>query len=623
MLQSDHVQNTSADEDEQVDDFSPNTSEYRFGLVVAVDGSRGVISIDTAAPVSVLETVSVGKLVIVRSVGTRVVCLVYANEFASNGNGGYQSLVKVEILGEIRSDEEHSQPHFNRGVSSYPFIGAAAEPIKRSDLEIIYSSQDGAVIDVGNLVQDDEIKATLRTDDMMQKHFAVLGSTGVGKSTSVSLILSKILEGDDKTRILLIDPHNEYKRAFGEKAHVVSPTNLRLPFWLFNFEEFTDALFRGRPVVDEEVAALAEFIPAAKAMFASNQTENSSLARREPDGGYTVDTPVPYRLSDLVSLLDKELGSLGNKGDRPALKKLKSRIESISRDTHYQFMFASLNVDDSMGEILQNLFRIPHEGKPITILELAGFPSEVVNSVVSVVCRMAFDIGLWSNSRVPVLVVAEEAHRYVPADRTLGFGPTRRAISRIAKEGRKYGVYLGVITQRPAELDPTIISQCSTIFAMRMANENDHAIIRSAVSDAAASILAFLPSIGNREAIAFGEGVAMPMRMRFLDLEDNKLPSRQDIVQREDADDEPIDDSEILKEIVHKWRTAEMRENRRVTRFSTEKEPEEEAEDPPSLRRAVAGEDPAEQARPRLRRDDPPQPTLRRPGFGNAGGFGR
>ena len=606
-----------------VDDYSPSPSEYRFGLVVAVDGSRGVISIDTAAPISVLETVSVGKLVIVRSAGTRVVCLVYSNEFASNGNGGYQSLVKVEILGEIRADDVAGEPHFNRGVSSYPFIGAAAEPIKRSDLEIIYASKDGSVIDVGNLVQDGTIKATLRTEDMMQKHFAVLGSTGVGKSTSVSLILSKILERDNKTRILLIDPHNEYKRAFGDKSHVVSPTNLRLPFWLFNFEEFTDALFRGRPVVDEEIAALAEFIPAAKALFATRQNDQASLARREPDGGYTVDTPVPYRLSDLVSLIDRELGSLENKGDRPALKKLKSRIESISRDTHYQFMFASLNVDDSMGEILQNLFRIPHEGKPITILELAGFPSEVVNSVVSVVCRMAFDIGLWSNSRVPVLVVAEEAHRYVPADRALGFAPTRRAISRIAKEGRKYGVYLGVITQRPAELDPTIISQCSTIFAMRMANESDHAIIRSAVSDAAASILAFLPSIGNREAIAFGEGVAMPMRMRFMDLEDSQLPSRQDIVIREEDGGEEIDDNEILKEIVHRWRTAEMRENRRVTRFSTETDSEADAEDPPSLRRALAGEDAEGQPAPRLRREEPPQPSLRRSGFGNAGGFGR
>ena len=128
---------------------------------------------------------------------------------------------------------------------------------------------------------------------------------------------------------------------------------------------------------------------------------------------------------------------------------------------------------------------------------------------------------------MPLLVVCEEAHRYVPADKRLGFGPTRRSISRIAKEGRKYGVYLGLVTQRPAELDPTILSQCSSIFAMRMANEADHAIIRSAVSDAASSTLAALPSIGNREAIAFGEAVSMPMRVRFASLPPDRLPQNQ------------------------------------------------------------------------------------------------
>ena len=129
----------------------------------------------------------------------------------------------------------------------------------------------------------------------------------------------------------------------------------------------------------------------------------------------------------------------------------------------------------------------------MTIMQLAGFPAEVVDAVVSVLCRMAFDFGLWSDGAFPLLFVCEEAHRYASADRSIGFGPTRKAISRIAKEGRKYGVFLGLVTQRPAELDATIISQCCTLFAMRMANERDQAIVRSAVSDAAANLLAFVP----------------------------------------------------------------------------------------------------------------------------------
>jgi DNA helicase HerA-like ATPase len=197
----------------------------------------------------------------------------------------------------------------------------------------------------------------------------------------------------------------------------------------------------------------------------------------------------------------------------------------VAQDPRYQFMFSTRTIEDTMADLLKTLFRIPTAGKPLTIVEMAGFPAEVVDAVVSVLCRLAFDLGMWGNGRVPLLVVCEEAHRYVPADKRLGFGPTRRSISRIAKEGRKYGVYLGVITQRPVELDPTILSQCSTIFAMRLANEQDHAIIRSAVSDAASSVLESLPSMGNREALAFGEAVSMPMRVRFTSIQSQDLPN--------------------------------------------------------------------------------------------------
>jgi uncharacterized protein len=165
---------------------------------------------------------------------------------------------------------------------------------------------------------------------------------------------------------------------------------------------------------------------------------------------------------------------------------------------------------------------------------------------------------MWGNGRLPILVVCEEAHRYVPSDKRLGFGLTRRAISRIAKEGRKYGVYLGCVTQRPAELDPTILSQCSTVFEMRMANEADHAIIRSAVSDAASSVLESLPSMGNREALAFGEAVSIPMRVRFASLPANLLPSSK-------ADDlTPTGDGGeaggFVEDVVRRWRSLAVRE---------------------------------------------------------------
>jgi hypothetical protein len=173
--------------------------------------------------------------------------------------------------------------------------------------------------------------------------------------------------------------------------------------------------------------------------------------------------------------------------------------------------------------------------------------------VVSVLCRLAFELGVWSDGSVPLLVACEEAHRYAPADRKLGFGPTRKALSRIAKEGRKYNVFLGVVTQRPADLDATILSQCSTVFAMRMANDNDQAIVKSAVPDAGSSLIGFLASLGIREAIAFGEGVALPTRLRFGDLAKEFLPRHQSEA-RGRLEASEILDEDFVEAVVDRWR---------------------------------------------------------------------
>jgi DNA helicase HerA-like ATPase len=208
-----------------------------------------------------------------------------------------------------------------------------------------------------------------------------------------------------------------------------------------------------------------------------------------------------------------------------------------------------------MGKVLSELFRLPVNGQPITVMQLAGFPAEVVDAVVSVLCRLAFEFGVWSDGAVPVLVACEEAHRYSPSDRSLGFGPTRKALSRIAKEGRKYSVFLGVVTQRPADLDATILSQCSTVFAMRMANERDQAIVKSAVPDAGSSLLGFLASLGIREAIAFGEGVPLPTRLRFSDLAREFLPRSQTEGRKRFQEADTID-SDFVDAVVDRWREA-------------------------------------------------------------------
>ncbi len=467
---------------------------------------------------------TVGKFVSIRCNASTIVAMITdasCEDIPTSDN--YIASAGVDLLGEIVGGEK---PKFQRGVTNYPTIGDAVELISNQELRTVYAPSGSDQIDVGTLQQDRSVTAYVDVEEMLSKHFAVLGSTGVGKSTGVSLLLNEILKARPNLRLFLLDVHNEYGRCFGDRSLVLNPRNLKLPFWLFNFEEIVDVLFAGRPGVPDELDILAEVIPMAKGVYTQYQnSDRLGLKRIDPKGVYTVDTPVPYRLVDLINLIDERMGKLENRSSRIIYHKLISRIETVRNDPRYAFMFDNANVGgDTMAEVISHLFRLPANGRPMTVMQLAGFPVEVVDSVVSVLCRMAFDFGLWSDGVSPMLFVCEEAHRYASADRNVGFGPTRKAISRIAKEGRKYGVYLGLVTQRPAELDATIISQCNTLFSMRLANDRDQALLRSAVSDAAANLLSFVPSLGTREVLAFGEGVALPTRLRFKEVPPHQRP---------------------------------------------------------------------------------------------------
>lgn len=469
---------------------------------------------------------TVGRFVSIRCASSVIVAMiteVSCENLSSSDN--LIAIASVDLLGEILNAADKAK--FQRGVTNYPTIGDSVDLITSQELRTIYAPTGSDQINVGFLQQDRSVVAYVDIEEMLSKHFAVLGSTGVGKSTGVSLLLNEILKARPNLRIFLLDVHNEYGRCFGDRALVLNPRNLKLPFWLFNFEEIVDVLFGGRAGVPEELDVLAEVIPIAKGIYTQYQnTDRLGLKRIDPKQvGFTVDTPVPYRLVDLISLIDERMGKLENRSSRIIYHKLISRIEAVRNDPRYAFMFDNANVGgDTMAEVISHLFRLPANGKPMTVMQLAGFPAEVIDSVVSVLCRMAFDFGLWSDGVSPMLFVCEEAHRYASADRNIGFGPTRKAVSRIAKEGRKYGVYLGLITQRPAELDATIISQCNTLFTMRLANDRDQALLRAAVSDAAANLLSFVPSLGTREVLAFGEGVALPTRLRFKEVPPHQLP---------------------------------------------------------------------------------------------------
>ena len=498
-----------------------------LGHVVQCDGARAVVAAQAdKEDGSVTGLWSVGKMVSINLAATRTVGLVYAinksdRQWSSDSRNSIE--VSIELIGEVRDDPSNGKPIFDRGITNYPYIGAIAHRIRARDLAAVYDLAGRRSVTIGQLSQDETISACIAIDDTLNRHFAVLGTTGVGKSTAVALVLRKAIEARPDLRVLILDPHNEFAPALPEFAIRIDTGSLDLPFWLFRLEEFTEVLFRGRESVPEEVDLLRDLIPQAKYNY-RNPGATTQLRRGGDGNAITADTPVPYRMADLLKLIDERMGMLETKNDRPVCRALRNRIEAAVNDPRYRFMFHSRLIEDTIHETVGKIFRVPHQGRQVTCFEMAGMPSEVVNSVCSVLARLAFDLAMWSEGKLRLLVMCEEAHRYMPADPRLGFAPTRHAMSRIAKEGRKYGCYLGIVSQRPGELDPTILSQCSTVFAMRLANEQDQAIIRSAIADSSASTLSFLSSMGQREAIAFGEGVATTMRLKFEKMAGHLLP---------------------------------------------------------------------------------------------------
>ncbi|TCL73774.1 ATP-binding protein [Rhizobium sp. BK251] len=551
MRNNDLQTSSKAGEQDRRDSLAPGN---RFlGRVVACSGSQATIAATAeSGGTDLTELWSVGRLISISVGSNRVVALVYSMNTGSHawseGQDNYFR-IETELLGEVRVHPD-GREEFSTGISRYPHLGAIAHRIRSSDLMRIYDAGKGSTCVIGRLTQDDTIDAAIHIPSMLSKHFAVVGSTGVGKSTAVSLLLHKAIEADPKLRVLILDPHNEFAAAFPDHAVVIDTETLDLPFWLMRLEEFAEVIFRGRPPVPDELDMLRDLLPEAKRAFRGT---DAPLVRRQAEkSSVTADTPVPYRMADLLALIDERIGRLEGRGEKPVLRSLKMRIVAAINDPRYHFMFSNNTISDTIMETVAQIFRIPGDDRPICTFQLAGIPSEVVNSVASVLCRMAFEIGLWSEGAIHMLVVCEEAHRYIPSDTTLGFLPTRQAIARIAKEGRKYGVSLGIITQRPGELDQTILSQCSTLFAMRLANDRDQDIIRSAIPNSSISTTSFLSSIGNGEAIAFGEAIMVPMRMRFSRVEQNRLPKANGVTVRTSEEDP---DTVDLRTIVTRMRS--------------------------------------------------------------------
>ncbi len=462
-----------------------------------------------------------------------------------DASGGWIA-ADIDFLGE--GDEEKLTGklyNFRRGVTRYPMPGCEVFPVTTADLKQVYAADDRAHIGIGTVYPTQDIRAALYVDAMLGKHFALVGSTGTGKSTSAALILHRICEMAPLGHIVMIDPHGEYASAFQNNGAIYDVTNLQMPYWLMNFEEHCEVFLTtsgSQRQIDADI--LAKCLLMAKAKSRIGQEIHK----------LTVDAPVPYLLSDLTNLIGLEMGKMDRAGDTAPYLRLKTKIEEIKADPRYGFMFSGMLVADTMANFLQRIFRLPGDGKPISIVDVSGVPSDITAVVVAVLSRMTFDFAIWSRNEPqrPILLVCEEAHRYIPAgdDQTNSVG---RILGRIAKEGRKYGVSLGLITQRPSDLAEGVLSQCGTIIAMRLNNERDQAFVRAAMPEGARGFLDSIPALRNRECIICGEGVAIPIRVCFDALAENKRPASGDPLFSQLWRDAGGED-QIIQRTIQRWR---------------------------------------------------------------------
>ncbi len=435
-------------------------------------------------------------------------------------NGGI--IANIDFLGEGQEEKLTGKINsFRRGVTRYPVPGALIYPATTPDLRQIYASDGRANIQIGTVYPTKDIRAGIYVDAMLGKHFALLGSTGTGKSTSAALILHRICEAAPEGHIVMVDPHGEYSAAFKTTGKIFDVTNLQMPYWLMNFEEHCEVLLTSNGnerQVDADILARCLLKARLKNRLADTM------------GKITVDSPVPYLLSDLSAEIQNQMGQLEKATSSAPFMRIRTKLDELKSDPRYQFMFSGMLVSDTMADFISKVFRMPSAGKPISIIDVSGVPSDITATVVAVLARLVFDFAIWGRDEKtsPILLVCEEAHRYVPNEANADGSSVGKILSRIAKEGRKYGISLGLITQRPSDLAEGVLSQCGTIISMRLNNDRDQAFVKSAMPEGARGFLDSIPALRNRECIICGEGVAIPIRVSFDNLEESKRPASED-----------------------------------------------------------------------------------------------
>ncbi|HZV69900.1 MAG TPA: ATP-binding protein [Saprospiraceae bacterium] len=514
--------------------------------------------------------------------------------------GDDKRILEADLFGQGIWSSKDEKLLFVRGVETYPLPLQDAFLCLNDELESIYRAaedlkeiENNPMVPIGNYVGGNNAVCRANIDKLFGHHCAILGSTGSGKSGTVASILHSVLAHQIKgktisPRIVIIDPHGEYAKAFGNKAIVykayseasttsIKTEQLKLPYWLMSSDEFR-SLVIGKTEFEatSQTNMVYQAITYAR-LFSQSMVKGlgeSAVGEAkddEPEGVTTAekilnfdrDKPIPFLLSEFTKHLDKVQGQKPGKSENLATSSGRDKIDSILKklkvlrsNPQLSFLMEEHSSSSPKLEEILHQFVGDIEDKNLRIIDISGLPNEVAGPLTALIARLLFQYKLWQTreerEKDPVLFICEEAHRYVPNHGEAQYKEAQEAVRRIAKEGRKYGVGLMLISQRPSDVEATVLSQCNSWIILRLTNSNDQEHVAKFLPDSLVGLTKMLPSLTRREAIFVGEAAALPSRIRINKLLPEQLPDSNDISFVKGWVNEPTKTIE-LKKISDRW----------------------------------------------------------------------
>lgn len=558
---------------------NPNepVSNLEIGAIIEVDGTHIVAELDpsisdltrvyggTIYPIGQFGSIikiHFGVKVIFGYVGRLRMKSEYEREKGvALQSGGTARIIEADIFGEGEwtFDKDDWKLMFERGVTTFPLPQQKVYLTPRAELHFVYGDSTSSTILLGEHVGSGGTPCYAELNELLGKHTAILGSTGSGKSGTVAAILHAILDhGLDKKyttwhpQIVVLDPHNEYITAFPKHVRLCTDENsLRLPYWLLNLQESINLL-----IGKTEFAATSQTNIIRTALLLSKR--EAAVTLNLPPDEVSVDSPVPYSLSRLEHHIAESTGKPSALSKQDSWNSILNKLKVLRDDSRLSFMMNEWDgVEDPFPQIISQFLG---DSDPIRLVDLSGVPNEVAGIASAVIARTLFSIKLWQTSTEresnPVLLVCEEAHRYVPNRGEAQYEAAQDAIRRLAKEGRKYGIGLMLVSQRPSEVEATVLSQCNSWMVLRITNDSDRGHVQGVLPDSLRGLTKTLSGLRRREAIFVGQAAVLPSRIliRNLITDGKPLPRSHDISFNRGWQSDPITEQH-LKQVGKRWRT--------------------------------------------------------------------